>query len=431
MKKYLIIILLIFLLISCVKPVVIVEDIKNFHLIYTQEANASKIDKVLDGEDYMFRLPQKSTYNKVYVNGLEIVDKIDDRYIIKTVKKDTVITFNKQFLINLSKDEGYAIEINDGHSMLVNENDSVNFNLLIDENYNKSSPIVKANNQEVEIIENKFTINEINEDINITVDNIVKNQIISKPDESQNPDESNNVDYQQYSNSDLSWWYRYPSAYNSNIKPSIDSDISSLIGKYAGLWMLDTAEKKVVLTMDEGYEYKNNTNQILDIAKEKQVQITFFITGGYIDSHPKLVMRMVNEGHVVANHSNKHLRASPTLAVSNEKFINDISELEAKFKALTGDEIVGLYRPPEGGYSERSLAIAKDLGYKSIFWSFAYRDWLVDDQPSQEEAFDKIISQLHPGAIILLHAVSETNVAILGDLIDEIRNRGYTFTTIQ
>ena len=182
--------------------------------------------------------------------------------------------------------------------------------------------------------------------------------------------------------------------------------------------------------MDEGYEYENNTNEILDIASEKNVVITFFVTGSYIDQNPQLVQRMVVEGHVVANHSNKHLRVSPALDVSDQTLIDDIIQLEEKYRSLTGKEISKLHRPPEGGYSERSLAINDALGYRTVFWSFAYRDWLVDDQPKEQEAFDKIISQVHPGAILLLHAVSKTNVAILGDLIDEIRAMGYTFTSL-
>ncbi|HHX07800.1 MAG TPA: polysaccharide deacetylase family protein, partial [Erysipelothrix sp.] len=141
--------------------------------------------------------------------------------------------------------------------------------------------------------------------------------------------------------------------------------------------------------------------------------------------------RMVKEGHVVANHTDRHLRAAPALDEGTEVFIQDIKQLEEKYRDLMGQEIAKFYRPPEGGYSERSLKIAQDLGYTTVFWSFAYRDWLVDAQPDLQQAYEQIMGQLHPGSIMLLHAVSVTNVQLLERLIDDIRAQGYVFDVLK
>lgn len=222
--------------------------------------------------------------------------------------------------------------------------------------------------------------------------------------------------YLNYSNNDLSWWYRpgTPTA-------TIDSKIAALITKYNVYWQIPTTQKVVYLTFDEGYEYKQNTLSILNTMKTKGVKATFFITGGYYNSHPELVKKMMAEGHQVANHTINHYRASTVLNQSTQKYIDDVVNLD---KLVPG--LVKLHRPPEGGYSERSLKILRDLGYKTVFWSFAYRDWETANQPDPVVAKQKILDNIHPGSILLLHAVSDTNVSILGDVIDGIRAKGYT-----
>ncbi len=287
------------------------------------------------------------------------------------------------------------------------------FKLTIPDNHK-----VFINDQEGDIDENNELFIQ-----NITSDHIIRIEgipIVEQPPIVEEPPKV--VDYSQYSNEDLSWWYR------TGTTATIDSGIANLISGFDVLWKQDTTEKIVYLTMDEGYEYLDNTKRILDIAKEKNVKITFFITGSYLDRQPNLVLRMLQEGHVVANHTDKHLRA-PSITV--DQLIEDITLLETKYQQLTGQPIAKLYRPAEGGYSERSLAIANDLGYTTVFWSFAYRDWLTDDQPDPDTAYQLIMNQLHPGAILLIHAVSVTNVEILPDLIDGIRNQGYTIGILQ
>lgn len=427
MKKLIIILVTSLLLFSCFSK----EPVKKY-LVTIVDGSSEISDEVLANEDYTFTLSKDQTYNKVFVNGIEIKADSDGIYTIREINEDKLITFNSQYQITISKGLGYDVDIISGHSLLVNAGENVKFKLRLALDYDKSMPKVFANEKEIEVLNGEFMLSDIDKNILIAVKEVYKNQVVikPKPEVLKDPVAPSEPDYSFYANNDLSWWYRYPARLNSDIKPTIDLEVSNLIKKYNGVWMLDTNEKVVVLTMDEGYEFENNTTEILDIAAKKGVPITFFITGGYLESQPDLVLRMINEGHVVANHSDKHLRASPALNNSNQTFIDDIKNLENKFTTLTNKNITKIYRPPEGGYSERSLAITKDLGYKTVFWSFAYRDWLTDDQPNPEVALSRIISEIHPGAILLLHAVSNTNVAILEQLIDEVRALGYSFTTI-
>lgn len=311
---------------------------------------------------------------------------------------------NRQQQFNITSFDGTKTSVNYGEDFI----------LAIPENHK-----VFINDQEAQLDENnELSIQNITSDYIIRIEEIPvveEPPVVEKPPIVEEPPKV--VDYSQYSNEDLSWWYR------AGTTATIDSGIANLISGFDVLWKVDTTQKIVYLTMDEGYEYLDNTSRILDIAKEKNVKITFFITGSYLDRQPNLVLRMLQEGHVVANHTDKHLRAP---SITTEQLKEDITLLENKYQQLTGQPIASLYRPPEGGYSERSLAIAEDLGYTTVFWSFAYRDWLTDDQPDPAEAYQFIMNQLHPGAILLIHAVSVTNVEILPDLIDGIRDQGYT-----
>ena len=234
------------------------------------------------------------------------------------------------------------------------------------------------------------------------------------------------------SNAKQGWYYNPPDPLNQEKPAAIPAAVQKLISNYDVIWQKPLAGRKVVyLTMDEGYEYQNNTEQILNTAKLKGVPITFFITGSYLDKNPDKVQRMLEEGHLVANHTVNH----PNLVTLAETdggaaVIRELDDLAAEFRVQTGQDMPRLVRPPEGGYSERVLAYLTREGYRTVFWSFAYRDWLTDDQPDPQAAREKIIGQLHDGSVILLHAVSATNVQILPGLIDEIRSRGYDFALL-
>ncbi|WP_454970113.1 polysaccharide deacetylase family protein [Eubacterium sp.] len=188
-------------------------------------------------------------------------------------------------------------------------------------------------------------------------------------------------------------------------------------------WLLND-EKKICLTFDEGYE-NGYTPQILDTLKEKGVKAIFFVTYDFASQNPDLVKRMIDEGHIVGNHSYRHYTMDE---VSDDVAKEEVSYLHKYVKDKFG-YTMSYFRFPKGEFSERSLQIVKDLGYKSVFWSFAYADWDPDNQTEENQAFTHICESTHPGAILLLHAVSKTNADILGKVIDDVKKQGYTFTT--
>ena len=196
-------------------------------------------------------------------------------------------------------------------------------------------------------------------------------------------------------------------------------------GKYDAYYIMPNSNT-IYLTFDEGYE-NGYTSQILDTLKEKNVKAVFFVTMSYVKSEPKLVQRMIDEGHVVGNHSVKH-KSMPTLSI--DRMVQEVMDLHNYMLEHYGYEMT-LFRPPMGEYSQQSLAVLQNLGYKTVEWSFAYYDYDPENQPTHEKAYNKIVDAVHGGALYLLHAVSEANTAVLGDVIDEFRNLGYDFALVQ
>ena len=194
--------------------------------------------------------------------------------------------------------------------------------------------------------------------------------------------------------------------------------------KYNAIAIKETEEKVIYLTFDQGYE-NGFTPLILDTLKEKGVKATFFVVGDYAERQPELVQRMIDEGHTVGSHSLKHY-SMPEL--SAQEAVSEIMDLHEYVLQHFGIQMT-LFRPPKGEYSEQSVAITGDLGYKTILWSFAYADWDTKNQPDPETSLQKLIERAHPGAIYLLHSVSETNAKILGDFIDSMTEQGYCFST--
>ncbi len=204
-------------------------------------------------------------------------------------------------------------------------------------------------------------------------------------------------------------------------------DMVKTVEKYGGIYKKNEDKKVIYLTIDEGYE-NGYTADILDTLKEKNVKTIFFITGTYLRDNPELIKRMVQEGHLVGNHTNNH-PSMPKQSV--QTFVNELVTVEKLYEKLIGEgNRMNFYRPPAGGYSERDLCIAQQMGYSTVFWSFTYSDYLTDKQPPEQEAFDNIINSLHNGEVLLLHAVSKTNTAILGRIIDRARELGYEFRRI-
>ena len=195
------------------------------------------------------------------------------------------------------------------------------------------------------------------------------------------------------------------------------------LAKYDAFYAEQTEEKHIYLTFDVGYE-NGNTESILDTLKKHNVSATFFVVGTYIESDPELVKRMAEEGHIVGNHTWHHPDMSQIAAL--DTFKKELVDVEDAYREVTGEEMTKFYRPPQGKYSESNLQMAQELGYKTFFWSLAYVDWYDDNQPTKEEAFDKLLGRIHPGAIVLLHSTSDTNSLILDELIQKWEEMGYT-----
>ena len=205
-------------------------------------------------------------------------------------------------------------------------------------------------------------------------------------------------------------------------------DFNGHYGKYGAYALAEEPgnRKVICLTFDQGYE-NGYTAKILDTLKEKNVRAVFFITGDYALREHELVQRMIDEGHVIGNHGMKH---SSLPSLDYEGAVNEITSLHDYVRDNYGYEMK-LFRPPCGEYSEQKLALAQSLGYRTLFWSFAYCDWDVNKQPDRKAALERTSGAVHCGAVYLLHSVSETNCSILPELIDRLRNEGYEFSVPQ
>lgn len=200
------------------------------------------------------------------------------------------------------------------------------------------------------------------------------------------------------------------------------------LAEFDAAYLGNTEEPVLYLTFDAGYE-NGCTAKILDVLKAHDVPAAFFLVGSYMERNPELVRRMAEEGHIVGNHTDHHYDMSKIGDAAT--FAQELKTVEEKYRAVTGAELPKYYRPPQGIYSQENLAMAKELGYKTVFWSLAYVDWLDDDQPTQEAAFAKLLPRSHNGAVVLLHSTSRTNSEILDTLLTKWEEMGYRFGTLE
>ena len=199
------------------------------------------------------------------------------------------------------------------------------------------------------------------------------------------------------------------------------------LAKYDAYYLGDTSQKVIYLTFDCGYE-NGYTEQILDALKKHNAPAAFFVVGNMIETAPDIIRRMAAEGHIVGNHTYHHPNMS---AISDQAaFQKELDSLAALYKEAVGEDLPMYYRPPQGKYSTENLKQAQALGYKTVFWSLAYVDWYVDDQPTAEQAYAKLLPRIHDGAIVLLHSTSRTNAEILDDLLTKWEAMGYTFASL-
>ncbi len=208
--------------------------------------------------------------------------------------------------------------------------------------------------------------------------------------------------------------------------PIGNADAAYLAG-YDAYYVGDTSRPVIYLTFDAGYE-NGNTAPILDALRRHEVPATFFLVGNYLETAPDLVRRMVAEGHTVGNHTASHPDMSSI--ADPTAFADELQRLEEQYRAVTGQELLRLYRPPQGKFSEQNLEQAQRLGYHTFFWSLAYVDWYADKQPTRESALKKLTSRIHPGAIVLLHSTSQTNAEIMDELLMTWKDMGYTFAPL-
>ena len=219
---------------------------------------------------------------------------------------------------------------------------------------------------------------------------------------------------------------------NSEHKQPLAAGDISYVEEYGGYYIDhrhgdDSAERVIYLTFDAGYE-NGNVSRILDTLKAENVKGAFFILGNLVTKNTDLVRRMADEGHTVCNHTNTH--KDMTKFSSADELRRELEALETLYRENIGGEMPKYYRPPEGRFDRRTMEYVHALGYKTIFWSFAYADWDNSSQMSYDAAKEKIMSNLHNGEVMLLHPTSATNAAVLGDIIRELKTQGYRFGTL-
>ena len=213
---------------------------------------------------------------------------------------------------------------------------------------------------------------------------------------------------------------------NDNHKqPDVGSVNRKILDKYQGIYMGNNDKKLIYLTFDLGYE-AGYTSKILEVLKQNDVKATFFITAHYVNTSSDIVKRMIDEGHIVGNHTVNH-KSMPTCSLDTIK--KEVMDLHSAIYDKFGYEMKFI-RPPKGEYSERTVAYTNTLGYTSVMWSFAYDDWDEAKQGRESYGKKKILDNLHNGEVMLLHATSKDNSNILDEVIKEIKNQGYEFRNI-
>ena len=200
------------------------------------------------------------------------------------------------------------------------------------------------------------------------------------------------------------------------------------LAQYGACYLGDTSKKVIYLTFDCGYE-NGYTEQILDALKKHSAPAAFFVVGNMVETAPDIVRRMAEEGHIVGNHTYHH----PDMSKISEQaaFQKELESLAELYQQTTGKPLSRFYRPPQGKYSVENLKQAQALGYKTVFWSLAYVDWYVDNQPTRQQAFDKLLPRIHDGAIVLLHSTSRTNAEILDGLLTKWEELGFRFASLE
>lgn len=211
----------------------------------------------------------------------------------------------------------------------------------------------------------------------------------------------------------------------NGVPHEISVNNQKLYEKYGALCLDTSGDKVIYLTFDCGYE-NGCTEKILDTLKEKEVPAAFFVTLPNVKENPELIARMIKEGHIVGNHSDTHPNFSK---IDRTRMVTEIETLDNYLREHFGYS-APYFRFPEGACSENALELVQSIGFTSVFWSSAYADWDTSTQNGKQYAFDTVTSRLHPGCVLLLHAVSQDNADALGDIIDYAKAQGYEFKAL-
>lgn len=222
--------------------------------------------------------------------------------------------------------------------------------------------------------------------------------------------------------------FAYGWGYKKNLKHEIPEigEYRAILEKYNAFYVDESGEPVVYLTFDNGYE-QGFTEDILNVLKKEEVPATFFVTGHYVEEEPELIRQMVEEGHIIGNHSYTH---PDFTRLSKQEVKKELASLEEAVAAISDQKELKYLRPPRGTFNEKTLAWAEELGYIHVFWSLAFKDWITDDQKGWKYAYDQIMQQIHPGAIILLHTVSSDNATALEKVIQDLKKEGYQFKNL-
>lgn len=227
------------------------------------------------------------------------------------------------------------------------------------------------------------------------------------------------TDYNKYSGSSKGWGLYSKTDHST---PGGSTSITTL-RKYGAYYVGDTSRKVCYLTFDCGYEY-GNTPSILDTLKKYDIQAVFFVTEHFVRTNSDLVKRMKEEGHLVGNHTSKHQKLS---TYSPDGIKKEMEAVEKAVKECTGYELDKIMRPPEGNYSERVLKVLQDLGYTTLFWSMAWKDWDVKNQPSVSYVEEQIKKHYHNGMVPLMHVISTSDTKALPSVIEYLDDKGFGF----
>lgn len=214
---------------------------------------------------------------------------------------------------------------------------------------------------------------------------------------------------------------------NNNEVPVFPDYVQEFKNKYK-IIVTGKQQKTIYLTFNCGYEYENYTLDILNILKKNNIKAAFFITGDYLRENPDIVKTMQEQGHIVGNHGNTHALPS---TLNEEEIRKEVVDFESEYKKIIGNNMeIKYYRPASGNFTEKVLEVADSLGYKTVFWSLAYKDWETNNQPDKEVAYNNITNKIHSGCILMLHTVSNTNKEILDQVISDLESKGYKFDSL-